>query len=91
MDKIIGSAKALREDIDSLPEVQEYYRLKALMESDEELKRLRGEIARLTNKNKIEEKQNLLKIYNSHPLVNNYNLAKEEVKAILLTIKNIIN
>ena len=55
MDKIIEEAKALRKDIDSLPEVQEYYRLKTLMENDEELKRLRLEIARLAKEGKTEE------------------------------------
>ena len=41
MDKILEEAKSLRKDIDSLPEIQEYYRLKTLMENDEELRRLR--------------------------------------------------
>ena len=91
MDKILEEAKSLRKDIDSLPEIQEYYRLKTLMENDEELRRLRTEIARLTKEGKAEEKKNLLSIYNSHPLVNNYNIAMEEAKSILRAIKDIIN
>ena len=91
MDKILEEAKSLRNDIDSLPEIQEYYRLKTLMENDEELRRLRTEIARLTKESKIEEKKNLLAIYNSHPLVNNYNIAMDEAKSILRAIKDIIN
>ena len=91
MDKILEEAKSLRKDIDSLPEIQEYYRLKTLMENDEELRRLRTEIARLTKEGKSEEKKNLLVIYNSHPLVNNYNIAMEESKSILRAIKDIIN
>ena len=91
MDKIIKEAKSLREDIDSLPEIQEYYRLKELMEKDEELSRLRKEIARLAKEGKLEERKNLLEIYNYHPLVNNYNLAMEEAKQILKSIKDIIN
>ena len=91
MDKIIDEAKSLRNDIDSLPEIQEYYRLKELMEKDEELSRLRKEIARLANEGKVEERKNLLAIYNSHPLVNNYNIAMEEAKSILRAIKDIIN
>ena len=91
MDKIIEEAKSLRNDIDSLPEIQEYYRLKELMEKDEELSRLRKEIARLANEGKVEERKNLLAIYNSHPLVNNYNIAMEEAKSILRAIKDIIN
>ena len=91
MDKIIEEAKSLRSDIDSLPEIQEYYRLRELMEKDEELSRLRKEIARLANEGKTEERKNLLAIYNSHPLVNNYNIAMEEAKSILRAIKDIIN
>ena len=91
MDKIIEEAKSLRNDIDSLPEIQEYYRLRDLMEKDEELSRLRKEIARLANEGKTEERKNLLAIYNSHPLVNNYNIAMEEAKSILRAIKDIIN
>lgn len=91
MDKIIEEAKSLRNGIDSLPEIQEYYRLKNLMENDEELATLRKEIARLAQEGKNEERKNLLEIYNNHPLVNNYNLAMEEAKSILLAIKDIIN
>ena len=91
MDKIIEEAKSLREDIDSLPEIQEYYRLRTLMENDEELSKLRTEIARLASEGKLEERKNLLEIYNSHPLVNNYNIAMEEAKLILSSIKDIIN
>ena len=91
MDKIIEEAKALRKDIDSLPEVQEYYRLKTLMENDEELKKLRLEIARLAKEGKTEERKNLLEVYNSHPLVNNFYIAEEEVKLILNSIKDILN
>ena len=91
MDTIIEEAKSLRKDIDSLPEIQEYYRLRELMEKDEELSRLRKEIARLAQEGKLEERKNLLEIYNSHPLVNNYNIAMEEAKQILNSIKDIIN
>ncbi len=91
MDKIIEDAKSLRNDIDSLPEIQEYYRLKELMEKDKELSRLRKEIARLASEGKTEERKNLLAIYNSYPLVNNYNIAMEEAKSILRAIKDIIN
>ena len=91
MDKLIEEARELRRDIDSLPEVQEYYRLKKLYEEDEQLKQMRLEIARLKKDDKEEERSNLLEIYNSHPLVNNFEIAKREVESILLTIRNIIN
>jgi len=91
MDKILEQAKSLREDINNLPEVKEYYRLKELYENDKELERMRQEIARLKSKGLEEEKNNLLKIYNSHPLVNNFNQAKQEVEHLLLAVKEIID
>ena len=91
MDKIVQDAKKLREEIDNLPMVQEYYHLKSLYEADEELANMRREIARLKNEGKEEERKNLLEIYNNHPLVNNYELAKQEVESLLLVIKNIID
>ena len=91
MDKIVQDAKKLREEIDNLPTVQEYYHLKSLYEADEELANMRREIARLKNEGKEEERKKLLEIYNNHPLVNNYELAKQEVESLLLVIKNIID
>ena len=91
MDKIVQDAKKLREEIDNLLAVQEYYHLKSLYEADEELANMRREIARLKNEGKEEERKNLLEIYNNHPLVNNYELAKQEVESLLIVIKNIID
>ena len=90
MDKILELTKELKEEINKLPEMQEYLRLKELLEKDNELADLRKEMARLANIGKIKERDNLLKIYNSHPLVNNYYAAKEEIEKILNTIKTII-
>ena len=91
MDDVILKAKSLRKDIDSLPSVKEYYRVKNLYENDKELKAMRKEIARLKNEGKEEERKNLLDVYNKHPLVNNYEVAKQEVISILSVIKNIID
>ena len=90
MDELINKVKELRNDIDNLPEVKEYYRLAHLYESDKELERLRKEIALLASQKKYEERDNLLKVYNSHPLVVNYTLIKEEVTILLSAIKDII-
>ena len=90
MDKIVEEAKKLREEIDSLPTVKEYYRLRSLYESDEELAKMRKEIARLKSEGKEEERKNLLEVYDNHPLVNNYEVAKQEVESLLLVIRNII-
>lgn len=90
MDELIKSAKEIREDVDNLPLVKEYYRLKELYENDKELEKLRKEIARLASEGKEEERKNLLHIYETHPLVSNYTSVKEEVMELLLSIKNII-
>ena len=90
MDKLIEECKSLRDDIDNLPEVQEYYRIRTIYENDKNLKQMRSDIARLKFEGKEEERKNLLKVYNSNPLVNNFEAAKEEVEHILLVIKSII-
>ena len=80
MNDVIALSKELKAKIDELPEMKEYLHLKSLLESDKELAKMRQEIARLDSEGKKKEKENLLAIYNSHPLVNNYYLAKEEIK-----------
>ena len=90
MDEVIELSKKLKEEIDNLPEMKEYLKLKKLLENDAQLAKMRLDIARLTNEKKYEERDNLLKIYNSHPLVNNFYLAEEEIKSLLQSIKNII-
>ena len=90
MDEVIEVTKKLKKSLLELPEIKEYLKLKDLYEKDESLKQMRRDIARLKNEGKEEERNNLLNIYNNHPLVNNYNLAKEEVKEILQTIRDII-
>ena len=49
---------------------------------------MRLNIAKLKSEGKEEERKNLLNIYNSNPLVNNYLVAKEEAMSILRAIKN---
>ena len=90
MDKVIEEAVALRKEINSLPEIQEYFRLKELFEKDTSLQEMRQNIAKLKSEGKEEERKNLLEVYNKHPLVNNYYLTKEEAISILNTIKNIL-
>lgn len=90
MDKVIEKAKELSKEIQNTPEVKEYLRLKELFESDQELATMRQDIARLASENKLIERDNLLKIYNSHPLVSNYEAAKESVNQLLNTIKQFL-
>ena len=60
------------------------------MEEDEHLSEMRTQIARLKSEGKNEENKNLLEVYNNHPLVNNYNIAREEAIELLKSVKKII-
>ena len=91
MNNIDDILLSLKKEIDDLPLIQEYKSLKEVVENDEELKRMRQEIARLTNEEKYEERDALLEIYNAHPIINNFNQIKEEVKELLSQIKDIIS
>jgi len=91
MDEILEKAKEIRQEINNLPEVKEYLTLKNLFENDQELKELRENIAKLEHFGKKEEKENLIKIYNSHPVVNNFYIAKQEVINILNQLKDILD
>ena len=91
MNNPVDSAKALKKEIEELPEVKEYLSLKDLLENDKELQELRTNSARLESEGKLEEKKNLLEIYNSHPLIVNFNILKDEVKNILSEINDILN
>ena len=91
MNDVDKAVEELKVALDKEPIIQEYLSLKKAIENDEELKRMRSEIARLTNEGKFEERDALLGIYNSHPLVSNFNQAKEEVASLLSEIKDILS
>ena len=91
MNKTDEALEKLAKELYALPEVQEYLELKESIENDKELKEMRLEIARLTNEGKKEEHDNLLKVYNSHPLVVNYQVAREELYNLLNQIKDILS
>ena len=89
-DEVIKKAEEVRKALEELLEVKEYLKLKELLENDESLKQMRLDIARLKAENKLEERDNLLKVYHSNPLVNNFYLAKEEVEAILKNVQSML-
>ena len=91
MNKTDEALNHLAEELYSLPEIKEFLRLKEALEKDEELKEMRQEIARLTNEGKKEEHDNLLNVYNSHPLVANYLAMREEAISLLSQIKDILS
>ena len=91
MNDLDKALSELKTELDNSSIIQEYLKLKSVIENDEELKKMRSEIARLTNENKKEEHDALLGIYNSHPIVVNYMTAREEVVSLLSQIKDVLS
>ena len=90
MDKVLEKAKELRLAIEETPEFQEYIKNKELLENNKDVIELKHNIANLKAKGKLEEAKNLEKLYNEHPLVNNFEMSKEALYELLKTIQNII-
>lgn len=90
MDKVLEKAKELKASIDETPEMQEYLKYKSLLENSEDVIELKHNIANLRAKGKYEEAKNLEEIYNKHPLVNNFEVSKNNLYELLKTIQNII-
>ena len=90
MDKVLEKAKELRALIDQTPEMKEYLKNKELLENNKDVIELKHNIANLKAKGKLEEAKNLEKLYNEHPLVNNFEVSKEALYELLKTIQNII-
>lgn len=90
MDKVLEKAKELRLAIEQTPEYQEYMKNKQLLENSEDVKELKQNIANLRAKGKFEEASNLQKLYDNHPLVNNYEASKDDLYQLLKTIESII-
>ena len=90
MDKVLEKAKELRALIDETPEMKEYLKNKELLENNKDVYELKQNIANLKVQGKLVEAKNLEKIYNSHPLVNNFEASKQSLYELLKTIQNII-
>lgn len=90
MDKVLEKAKELRALLEETPEMKEYLKNKEALENSEDVQALKHNIANLRAKGKLEEANNLEKIYNAHPLVNNYEASKEALYQLLKTIESII-
>ena len=80
----------LKETLYQREEIQEYLKNKKLLEEDASLKKMRDDIVRLKKEGKEIERNNLLKIYESHPLVSNFEASKKEVASLIQTLKDII-
>ena len=90
MDKVLEKAKELRLAIEETSEYKEYIQNKTALENSEDVIELKHNIANLKAKGKLEEARNLEKLYNAHPLVNNYEASKDALYELLKTIESII-
>ena len=90
MDKVLEKAKELRFAIEETDEFKEYIKNKELLENSGDVLELKHNIANLKAKGKLVEAKNLEKLYESHPLVNNYEASKEALYQLLKTIESII-
>ena len=90
MDKVLEKAKELRLAIEETSEYKEYILNKTALENSEDVIELKHNIANLKAKGKLEEAKNLEKLYNAHPLVNNYEASKDALYELLKTIESII-
>lgn len=90
MDKVLEKAKELRALIDETPEMKEYLKNKELLENNKDVYELKQNIANLKAQGKLAEAKNLEDIYNTHPLVNNFEASKVALYELLKTIQNII-
>ena len=90
MDKVLEKAKELRVAIEETSEYQEFIKNKELLENNEDVIALKHNIANLKAQGKLKEASNLEKLYNGHPLVNNFEASKEALYELLKTIQNII-
>ena len=90
MDKVLEKAIKLRVEIEKTPEYLEYIKNKELLENNKDVHELKQNIANLKAQEKLEEAKNLEKLYNEHPLVNNFEVSKEALYELLKTIQNII-
>ena len=90
MDKVLEKAKELRSAIEETSEFKEYIKNKELLEKSEDVIELKHNIANLRAKGKHDEAKNLEKLYEAHPLVNNYEASKEALYQLLKTVESII-
>ena len=81
----------LKDKLFDEPVVKQYFLYKESIEKDAKLVHLKNEMVRLTKENKHNDVKILKEQYDNHPLINNFNVLKEEVKNLLLEIKEILN
>ena len=91
MDKILEKAQELKTELDQVPLIIEYKRVRDAYENDEELNELKKQILRAKNENRMDDYKVLLDKFHNHPLYLNFNRIEEETKEYLREISNILN
>lgn len=91
MDKILTLTKELKDLIEETDLVKEYRRVEALYKSNQELLDLSKAIKEAEDNKNEALRQQLVKTFNSNPLVKNYMGLKEDVFDYLKEITDIIN
>lgn len=99
MNKLDEALLNVKNEILSLPEMKEFLSLKASIEKDDEIQKIDKEIrlhqkamckAEDNDEVYLKEKElyeNNLKLLNENPLYQNYLIARENVKELLLEVK----
>lgn len=88
MDKLLEKAEELKTSLLETKEYQEFLRMKALYDNNEEVKSLLTQMKAYKDNPKSLEK--IKKEYYAHPVVSNYLEARKEVESILRVVKDII-
>lgn len=91
MNKSIELAVELKKEIENDPLIKEYRRIKDLVDSDQDIAKLKKEIALAKTSNNNSLHKELLKKYHEHPLISNLEVLKEEVNDYLSEISKIVN
>ncbi|MGM9873787.1 MAG: hypothetical protein ACI31G_02555 [Bacilli bacterium] len=87
MNKIKKLTLKLKEQIYEEPLVKEYFRLKQLIENDEQISLLKKQIAKSKKEKNDIEYNRLMELYNDNPLIKNFSSVENEVYALLNQIK----
>lgn len=88
MNKIDESIQNLKTALNNDELIKQYLALKEAIENSNELKELKDNILSLNKANKINEMKVMKEVYDSHPLIVNFNALKEDVMELLNEIKD---
>ncbi len=88
MNEIEKLSYELKASIEATSEYKEFMRLKKLYDSNEEIRSYKVLLSKYEKDSS--QYNEVLKEYNTHPLVVNYIKAQEDLKALLLQVKAIL-